>query len=116
MACNCSESKTNGVPNNLGVHDCEYIQSRNALIPKAIEYADKRASRNTTDWTRLFIRKMDNLFRGTFHDEPKEPAPAPVVNQQTTLLQAMLDANRFSHTVRSPQAESIPEGVGVSDE
>src|SRR4030095_4955775 len=112
MACNCSESKTNGVPNNLNVHDCEYIQNRNALIPKAIEYADKRESRNTNAWTRVFIRKMDGLMRG----DHQEPAPAPVVNQQSALLQAMLDANRFSHAVRPPQAESISESVGDGNE
>jgi hypothetical protein len=110
MACNCSESKTNGVPNNLHVHDCEYIAFRNSHIPAAMAFADKKAGRLDSLWTRRFIRRMDELMRG---DQPQEPAP--VVNQQTALLQAMLDANRFSH-VRPPQAESVSESVGGDNE
>jgi hypothetical protein len=113
MACNCSESKTYGVPNNLHVHDCEYVSYRNSHIPAAMAFADRKASRAEAVWTRIFIRKMDELVSGA---QPKEPAPAPVVNQQSALLRAMLDANRFSHVDRPPQAESVPESAGVSDE
>jgi hypothetical protein len=55
--CSCSESKTNGVPNDLGVHDCGYVALRNSHIPAAEAFADKHAPRNTADWTRVFIRK-----------------------------------------------------------
>jgi hypothetical protein len=113
MACNCSESKTHGVPNNLHKHNCEYIAFRNSRLDEAMAFADRKASRSEALWTRVFIRRMEEQVRGNLHD--KEPAPAPVV-QQSALLQAMLDANRFSHAIRPPQAESVSESVGVSDE
>jgi hypothetical protein len=69
MACNCAESRTAGVPNYLGVHDCEYVALRNSQIPAAEAFADEQAPRNTAEWTKVFIQKMDELV-------PKSSGPA----------------------------------------
>jgi hypothetical protein len=111
MACNCSESKTNGIPNDLHVHDCEYIAFRNSRLDEAMDFADRKAGRRLDpQWTRIFIKKMDELVHGAaLHDEPKE---VTLASSPSALLQAMLDANRFSHAIRPPQAESVSESVG----
>jgi len=80
--CSCAEGFTEKdgkkIANGLNVHDCRYIAQRNALIPEAIELADRAYKRDkfieepswidkeklvkVSLWTREFTAKMNELY------------------------------------------------------
>jgi hypothetical protein len=85
--CNCAESKLHGVSNNLRRHDCQYVALRNSFIPAAEAFANKRAPRG--DWTRVFIRKMDDLVR----DDQRKDHNKDTDTEPADLLQVLLRAS-----------------------
>jgi hypothetical protein len=79
--CNCVESKTHGIPNDLNVHNCEYIALRNSHIPAAGALpASARRETRLTGRRFLFGRWMNELMRGGDHREdshkPSDTQPA----------------------------------------
>jgi hypothetical protein len=89
MACNCAESKTAGVPNDLGVHDCEYIALRNLRIPAAEAFANKHTPTGAAGWTKVLIRKMDDLVR----DDQRKDHNKDTDTEAADLLQVLLRAS-----------------------
>jgi hypothetical protein len=74
VLCHCAEARyerdnSEVVQTKLGIHDCEYILKRNALIPRAERTADAIAGRRglvATDdvlWSRSFHRAMNALVK-----------------------------------------------------
>ena len=45
------------------VHDCRYIEERNALIPAAERLATTTAGENAGRWTQVFMTEMDRLWK-----------------------------------------------------
>ena len=63
MSCTCAESRLYGERNDFRAHDCAYVKARNALIPLAERYADKHAQSDTTEWSQIFCRRMNDLMK-----------------------------------------------------
>ena len=72
--CECAEGKLmigetdRDRKTGLNAHDCNYIKSRNTLLPAAEKIADSAAGskrhRGTPAWSRVFLRTVDELVKG----------------------------------------------------
>ena len=45
------------------VHDCRYIEERNALIPDASRHATTTAGDNAGRWAQVFMAEMDRRWK-----------------------------------------------------
>lgn len=46
-----------------GQHDCEYVDARDRLIPKAVELANAVGGRESTEWSLSFHGHMNRLAK-----------------------------------------------------
>jgi hypothetical protein len=65
--CDCAEtldSKGRRVPVPPR-HDCKYVSLRNALIPEAEKIANELGNGDPYEYTRIFVKALDDLCRAT---------------------------------------------------